>query len=60
MTTEPVTERSEEKSVPWVKVFERLKVSVPLFTIALDDEREPVVPPTPICRVPAEIVVVPV
>ena len=49
-----------EKSVPWATLFERLNVSTPLFVIVLLVEREPVVPPLPIWRPPAVIVVVPV
>ena len=60
-TTEPLPEMDvEEKFVPWVMVSERLKSNEPLFVMALDVDREPVVPPLPICRVPAEMVVVPV
>ena len=44
------------KSVPWVTVLLRLKTSVPLSVIELLVESEPVVPPLPICRVPALIV----
>ena len=47
------------KSVPCVRVFERLKASAPLLVIALDVERLPVVPPAPIWRVPALMVVAP-
>jgi hypothetical protein len=50
---------TEAKSVPWVMVLFRLKASVALLMITLLEEREPVVPPLPIWRVPALIVVVP-
>ena len=43
-----------------VRASERLKDSVPLFTIALPAAIEPVVPPLPRARVPVWIVVVPV
>ena len=61
LTSEPVPEMAEdEKSVPWVMVLERLKTSTPLLAIALELESEPVVPPAPIDKVPAVIVVSPV
>ena len=50
----------EVKSVPCTMEFDRLKMSVPLFVIALLVSSEPVVPPLPICRVPAVIKVFPV
>ena len=50
----------EVKSVPCTTAFERLKARVPFVVIALLVESAPVVPPLPICRVPAVINVLPV
>ena len=48
------------KSVPCTTGFERLKTKAPLFVIALLPDKEPAVPPAPICNVPLLIVVAPV
>ena len=58
-TTLPDPEIVAPKSLPCVNVFERLNRSVPLSVIALLPESEPVLPPSPSCNVPAEIIVVP-
>jgi hypothetical protein len=56
----PVPEITEAKSVPWVTVLLRLKISVPLFVMELLEERLPAAPPLPIWSVPPVIVVAPV
>ena len=48
------------KSVPWVTVSVRLKTKLPLLTIALLAESDPVVLPFPSCKVPVLIRVPPV
>ena len=48
------------KSVPCVIVLLRLKASVPLLVMLLLGDNDPVIPPAPICKVPALIVVAPV
>ena len=58
-TTDPVPLMTLLKSVPWAMVLLRLKASVPLFVIALDVERDPVVLPLPSWSVPALMVVEP-
>ena len=42
-----------------VRASERLKINAALFTISEFELKDPVVPPLPICSVPALIVVVP-
>ena len=55
----PLPDITVEKSTPCVTVLLRLKTRVPSFAIALLEPRLPVVPPSPIRRVPALIVVEP-
>ena len=56
----PVPLMELAKFVPWVTVSERLRVSVPLFTIEALEEMLPVVPPVPTTSVPPLMVVAPV
>ena len=58
--TVPVPEITLAKSVPCVSVFVRLKTSEAFVISALPGEREPVVPPLPICSVPPFTMVGPV
>ena len=48
------------KSVPCVIVLLRLNESAELLVMPLLDERDPLISPAPICKVPALIVVIPV
>ena len=47
-------------AIIWVRLPERLKIRLALFTIEgkLDQFSDPVVPPLPICNVPSLIVMV--
>ena len=58
--TPPVPEMRLLKSMPWVRMSERLNTRLALLTMALLRLSDPLVPPLPSCRVPALTVVSPV
>ena len=57
--TPPVPLMTLLKSMPWVRMSERLKMRMPLLTMALLRLSDPLVVPLPSCRVPALTVVSP-